>query len=118
MSFELKVELKYLLKIEALLRGSWMTTWDASVVSLIRSFLINTHLNFEACKILAQTLVELHSLESLSLSQNPHIGGKGVIVRLIQSLLDKKFLQTLVLRDTGLCNSQETDSTKDICAVA
>ena len=80
--------------------------------------LSNTHLKSEACKILAQTLVELHSLESLSLSQNPHIGGKGAIVRLIQSLLDKKFLQTLDLRDTGQCNSQETDSTKDICAVA
>ena len=39
-------------------------------------------------------------------------------MRLIRSLLDKKFLQTLDLRVTGLCNSQETESTKDICAVA
>ena len=84
--------------------------------------LSNTHLDAEACQILAQTLVDLHSLESLSLSQNPLIGGKGAIVRLILSLLDKKFLQTLDLRDTGLCNSQETDttidSTGDVCAIA
>jgi len=63
MSFELKVELKYLCVTDTKLS--------------------NIHLNSEVCKILAQTLVELHSPESLSLSQNPHIGGKGAIVRLI-----------------------------------
>jgi len=53
MSFELKVELKYLCVTDTKLS--------------------NIHLNSEVCKILAQTLVELHSLRILiSVSKSTH----------------------------------------------